>query len=287
MGSDSEARQDVDLTFYLNGKFQTLRFIDPETTILEYVRKLGLTGTKLVCGEGGCGACTVLLSRKNAAGELVHRPVNACVANIADAHGAHITTVEGLAGVGGAKTTTQQTDLSDRSCLHPVQRALAEAHGSQCGYCTPGFVMSMYGLLVEKEQKRTPCKPRDIEDALDGNLCRCTGYRPIYQGFERKFCSNPDRSGDTGSSGWSKQETNNSTVGKNKPRPASSLRYEEYMRTQLKPPQEIAPFTLRGRHTGKTCRFHQPRLLPDLLRILADSENFRLQVGATERMWSG
>ena len=137
---------------------------------------LGLSGTKLGCGEGGCGACTVMVSHwDRTRGEAVHRAVNACLCPVYACEGTHVVTVEGL----GTK----------RSGLHPVQAALAHAHGSQCGFCTPGFVMSMYALLRSKRTKPTE---EEIEEALGGNLCRCTGYRPILAGFKTFAKGAPD-----------------------------------------------------------------------------------------------
>ncbi|RXG71937.1 Glyceraldehyde dehydrogenase small chain, partial [Armadillidium vulgare] len=141
--------------------------LDPDFTLLQYLReKLRLPGTKYGCGEGGCGACTVMVSKYfPQTGQVKHYTVNACLAPIATMHGLAVTTTEGIG--------------STRTKLHPVQERLAKAHGSQCGFCTPGFVMSMYTLL------RNNPKPsmEEIEENLVGNLCRCTGYRPILEGF--------------------------------------------------------------------------------------------------------
>lgn len=140
---------------------------DPELTLLRYLReKLRLCGTKLGCAEGGCGACTVMLSRFDRKENVVkHFAVNACLTPICSVHGLAVTTVEGIG--------------STRTRLHPVQERIAKAHGSQCGFCTPGIVMSMYALL------RSTSKPnmKDLEVAFQGNLCRCTGYRPIIEGY--------------------------------------------------------------------------------------------------------
>jgi xanthine dehydrogenase iron-sulfur cluster and FAD-binding subunit A len=136
----------------------------------------GLTGTKLGCGEGGCGACTVTVSHWDAAaGAPVHRSVNACLAPLYSVANTLVTTVEGLG--------------SERAGLHPVQEKLACAHGSQCGFCTPGFVMSMYTQLQARPQG-AQLSEHDIEENLAGNLCRCTGYRPILEGF-RAFAGEP------------------------------------------------------------------------------------------------
>ncbi|XP_062383264.1 aldehyde oxidase 6 isoform X1 [Sardina pilchardus] len=159
------------LTFYVNGKKVTERDVDPETMLLPYLRKrMRLTGAKSGCGGGGCGACTVMLSRYQVhSGTVVHCAVNACLLPVCQLHGAAVTTVE---GIGSTKTK-----------LHPVQERIAKAHGSQCGFCTPGMVMSMYTLLRNKPQPTM----EDITEALAGNLCRCTGYRPILDGY-KTFC---------------------------------------------------------------------------------------------------
>uniref|UniRef100_A0A8D0ART5 Xanthine dehydrogenase n=1 Tax=Sander lucioperca TaxID=283035 RepID=A0A8D0ART5_SANLU len=137
-------------------------------TLLTYLRrKLGLTGTKLGCAEGGCGACTVMLSRyQTHTQQLLHYAVNACLAPLCSLHLVAVTTVEGIGSVARK--------------LHPVQERIARSHGSQCGFCTPGIVMSMYALL---RNNATP-KMADVEEAFHGNLCRCTGYRPILEGYK-------------------------------------------------------------------------------------------------------
>eukprot|EP01137_Pigoraptor_chileana_P018502 Opistho-2@78082 len=152
---------------FVNGRKYLLEGIDPEESLLTFLRtKARLTGTKLGCGEGGCGACTVMISRYDAeAKSVVHRAINACLAPLASVAGMAVTTVEGI-----GSTATR---------LHPVQQRIAEGHGSQCGFCTPGIVMSMYTLL-----RNTPTPSRaDLDHAFEGNLCRCTGYRPILQAF--------------------------------------------------------------------------------------------------------
>ncbi|XP_051550621.1 aldehyde oxidase 3-like [Myxocyprinus asiaticus] len=163
-----------ELIFYINGKKIVETNADPEEMLLAYLRrKVGLTGTKYGCGGGGCGACTVMLSRYDPLKDTVlHWSVNACLQPICSLHGAAVVTVE---GIGSTKTK-----------LHPVQERIAKAHGSQCGFCTPGMVMSMYTLLRNNPQPTM----EDIREALGGNLCRCTGYRPIIDGF-KTFCDVP------------------------------------------------------------------------------------------------
>lgn len=148
---------------------------DPEVTLLTYLRdNLRLCGTKLGCGEGGCGSCTVMISKINRITKRIsHIAVNACLVPICSIHGLAITTVEGIG--------------STRSKLHPVQERIAKSHGVQCGFCTPGMVMSMYALIRSKPKITMD----DLEIALKGNLCRCTGYRPIIDGY-RTFCAMGD-----------------------------------------------------------------------------------------------
>ncbi|XP_068165202.1 aldehyde oxidase 6 [Antennarius striatus] len=159
------------LCFFINGKKVTESHADPETMLLSYLReRLRLTGTKYGCGGGGCGACTVMVSRYQPATKtIMHYSANACLLPVCQLHGAAVTTVE---GIGSTKTR-----------IHPVQERIAKAHGSQCGFCTPGMVMSMYTLLRNNPQPSL----EDVTQALAGNLCRCTGYRPIVDGC-RTFC---------------------------------------------------------------------------------------------------
>jgi xanthine dehydrogenase small subunit len=135
---------------------------DPTRTVLQYLREdEGLCGTKEGCAEGDCGACTVIIAERDDAGAVRYRPVNSCIMFIPALDGKQVVSVEHLRGEDGG--------------LHPVQQAMVEHHASQCGFCTPGFVMSLAALHMAGE---TPDRA-GIVDALAGNLCRCTGYRPI------------------------------------------------------------------------------------------------------------
>ncbi|EFX65041.1 hypothetical protein DAPPUDRAFT_303976 [Daphnia pulex] len=166
------------LVFYVNGAKVVEESAQPEWTLLFYLRtKLRLTGTKLGCGEGGCGACTVMISRYDRAAQtILHYAVNACLTPICAVHGLAVTTVEGIGQPGDVEGQRQQ----HKRRLHAVQERLAKAHGSQCGFCTPGFVMSMYTLL-RSNKKELPTMAQ-VEEGFQGNLCRCTGYRPILEG---------------------------------------------------------------------------------------------------------
>lgn len=152
---------DDTLRFFLNGTRVVLDNMDPEVTLLEYLRGIGLTGTKLGCAEGGCGACTVVVSQFNpTTKKIYHASVNACLAPLVSVDGKHVITIE---GIGNTKKP------------HPTQERIAKGNGSQCGFCTPGIVMSLYALLRNDPDP----SEHEVEEAFDGNLCRCTGYRPI------------------------------------------------------------------------------------------------------------
>ncbi len=154
------------IRFLLNGEEVALTDVAPDLTLLDWLRlERRLRGSKEGCAEGDCGACTVLVGRVFG-DEIIYDAVTACIRFVGSLHGTHVVTIEHLRGENGA--------------LHPVQQAMVDHHGSQCGFCTPGFVMSLYGLWM-----RDPSPSRSsIEKALQGNLCRCTGYAPIIRAGE-------------------------------------------------------------------------------------------------------
>jgi xanthine dehydrogenase small subunit len=157
------------IRFYYQGQLREVTGAAPTQTILQHLREdLHCTGTKEGCAEGDCGACTVVIgSLEN--GQLQMKAVNSCIQFTPTLDGKALFSVEDL----------QQDD----GALHPVQQALVECHGSQCGFCTPGFAMSLWGMYLRQEGlQATRCQ---IDDALSGNLCRCTGYRPIIEAARR------------------------------------------------------------------------------------------------------
>uniref|UniRef100_A0A8D1A3B2 Xanthine dehydrogenase/oxidase n=1 Tax=Sus scrofa TaxID=9823 RepID=A0A8D1A3B2_PIG len=260
-----------ELVFFVNGKKVVEKNADPETTLLAYLRrKLGLRGTKLGCGEGGCGACTVMFSKYDRLQDkIVHFSANACLAPICSLHHVAVTTVE---GIGSTKTR-----------LHPVQERIAKSHGSQCGFCTPGIVMSMYTLLRNQPEPTV----EEIEDAFQGNLCRCTGYRPILQGF-RTFAKDGGCCGGSG-------DTPNCCLNQKKDHKQVTLspslfNAEEFM--PLDPTQEpiFPPELLRLKDTPqKQLRFEGERVtwiqastLKELLDLKAQHPEAKLVVGNTE-----
>ncbi|WP_442581467.1 xanthine dehydrogenase small subunit [Mesorhizobium sp. ASY16-5R] len=153
----------TEIRFILNGRDVSLSDVAPDGTLLDWLRlDRGLYGSKEGCGEGDCGACTVLVGRL-LGGKLAYESVNACIRFVGSLDATHVVTIEHLKGSDGK--------------LHPVQQAMVDFHGSQCGFCTPGFVMSLYGLWMKSA---TP-SDGEIEKALQGNLCRCTGYEAIVR----------------------------------------------------------------------------------------------------------
>nr|GMD12939.1 xanthine dehydrogenase 1-like isoform X1 [Ipomoea batatas]GMD16352.1 xanthine dehydrogenase 1-like isoform X1 [Ipomoea batatas] len=180
---ESIAGESKEAILYVNGIRRVLPDGLAHLTLLEYLRDVGLTGTKLGCGEGGCGACTVMVSHFDQySKKSMHHAINACLAPLYSVEGMHVITVEGVGNL--------------RHGLHPIQESLAQAHGSQCGFCTPGFIMSMYALLRSSQE---PPTEEQIEESLAGNLCRCTGYRPIMDAF-RVFSKTNDALYTSGSS---------------------------------------------------------------------------------------
>jgi xanthine dehydrogenase small subunit len=157
------------IRFFYRGAVHEVNGVAPTQTVLQHLREdLHCTGTKEGCAEGDCGACTVVIGSLEG-GELQLKAVNSCIQFTPTLDGKALFTVEDL----------QQAD----GALHPVQQALVECHGSQCGFCTPGFAMSLWGMYLKQEGKEpSRC---EIDDALSGNLCRCTGYRPIIDAARR------------------------------------------------------------------------------------------------------
>jgi len=149
------------IQFIYNNQICSIENPDPNKTVLDYVRNdLKKNGTKEGCAEGGCGACTVVLGELNNS-KLVYKSINSCISFLPSINGKHLILVEDL--------------MSKKNELHPIQEAMVKFHGSQCGFCTPGFIMSLFAMY--KNFKKFD--DEIIEETLSGNLCRCTGYRPI------------------------------------------------------------------------------------------------------------
>lgn len=156
-----------EITFLLNGDVCRVADIDPTTTLLNFLRREKLlTGSKEGCGEGDCGACTVVIGEPDQEGRLFYKAVNGCIQFLGMLEGKSVWTVEGVQG--------------SRDSLHPVQEAFVKTHGTQCGFCTPGFVMSLFAAHLNQEDYNK----QEADTLFAGNLCRCTGYGTIVQAAE-------------------------------------------------------------------------------------------------------
>ena len=271
-------RYDDTLRFYLNGTKVVLDTADPEVTLLEYLRGIGLTGTKLGCAEGGCGACTVVVSQYNpTTKKIYHAAVNACLAPLVSVDGKHVITVE---GIGNVKKP------------HPAQERIAMGNGSQCGFCTPGIVMSLYALLRNCEDPNE----LQVEEAFDGNLCRCTGYRPILdaaQTFSKeKSCGMAKANGGSGCCMENKTNGTNGCCqsnGANGDNDQPIKRFTPPGFIEYKPDTELIFPPALKRHEykplafgNKRKRWYRPATLQQLLEIKSVYPSAKIIGGSTE-----
>jgi len=169
------------IRFFHRGQIVEVQGAAPTRTVLQWLREdARCTGTKEGCAEGDCGACTVMVGEPQADGTLQLQAVNACIRFLPTLDGKALYTVEDL-------------KAANAQALHPVQRALVDHHGSQCGFCTPGFVMSLAACYERHLDAGTRPTRQQLADEIAGNLCRCTGYRPILDAGERMFDAPPVR----------------------------------------------------------------------------------------------
>jgi len=258
----------------LDGVIHELRDVPPTRTVLQWLREdLGRTGTKEGCAEGDCGACTVVIAEPVEADDvygdpaadpavvsdgtsatrapgLRYRAVNACIQFVPTLDGKALYTVESLKRPGGS--------------AHPVQQAMVETHGSQCGFCTPGFVMSLFALY-----KSDPAPDRQmIDDSLAGNLCRCTGYRPIVDAACRMYEIGHALAPDA-------MDALNAPAGAGGDR---ARRDEQSIATTLRslasPEGAVFPHT--------SGRFFAPRTVDELAAVLEERPEARIVAGATD-----
>ncbi|MEO5733999.1 MAG: 2Fe-2S iron-sulfur cluster-binding protein, partial [Rubrivivax sp.] len=216
-------------------------------TVLQWLREdAGCMGTKEGCNEGDCGACMVVIGSIDPQGMLKLEPINSCIRFVPSLDGRALFTVE---------------DLAQAGMLHPVQQALVDAHGSQCGFCTPGFVMSMWALWERHQTAGTVPTRQQVADDLSGNLCRCTGYRPIVDAALQMF---------EGSAADVPTKTTPTT-----PTTAKPTLTRAPVVAALKALQSQPPLAIDG------C-FHAPRTLDELAALRAAKPAARLLAGSTD-----
>ncbi|MEE6490031.1 hypothetical protein FKM82_015768 [Ascaphus truei] len=260
------------LIFYVNGQKIVEKNADPEEMLVSYLRKkLRLTGTKVSCGGGGCGACTVMISTIHPVSKkILHYAATACLIPICSLYGRAVTTTEGI----GNSTTR----------LHPVQERIAKAHGSQCGFCTPGMVMSMYSLLRNHPEPTM----EDIYETLSGNLCRCTGYRPILDGC-KTFVKNASCCQGEGREDCCMKEKENKQAASNKntPKLFNEKDFLPYDVTQelIFPPELMLMLSGHGKQMvvfhGERITWFSPATLGELLELKAKYRKAPLVAGNT------
>jgi xanthine dehydrogenase small subunit len=194
MNSQTSAQDSASqpIRFFHRGEVVAVQGVHPTRSVLDWLREdARCTGTKEGCNEGDCGACTVVLGELDDQGALRLQSVNACIQFLPTLDGKALFTVEDLQPQGAA--ACGQRDPHDKHvkhgevALHPVQQAMVDCHGSQCGFCTPGFVMSLWQSYEQHHQAGTRPTRQQLADDLSGNLCRCTGYRPILDAGQRMF----------------------------------------------------------------------------------------------------
>jgi len=236
------------IRFVLDGEVRELCNPAPTRSVLQYLREdLGLTGTKEGCAEGDCGACTVV--QAEAIGDRLQcRAVNACIQFIPTLDGKALITVESLRRADGS--------------LHPVQQALADGHGSQCGFCTPGFVMSLFALY---KNAAAPSRTA-IDDALAGNLCRCTGYRPIVDAAQKMY----ELGGGQPAEDWAGLACGATC--------AAAAQSEQALLAQLKSLSRTEALAT----SGPGAVFHAPRTVDQLAALRLRHPQARLLAGGTD-----
>jgi xanthine dehydrogenase small subunit len=246
------------IRFILDGEVHTVRGIDPNTTVLSYLREhLRRTGTKEGCAEGDCGACTVVVGEVDG-DRMKFRAINSCIKFLPTLDGKELFTVESLRAPDGA--------------LHPVQRAMVDCHGSQCGFCTPGFIMTMFELYKSRERMGRG----ELQDALAGNLCRCTGYRPILDAAQEMYGDGQGGNGQTGDTAWLHRPFSPQAD-------AEAGDEERAMVERLRSIRRDGTLEVRGPDlAGGERRYFAPRTVDALAALVEEHPDARLLAGGTD-----
>ena len=237
------------IQFILNGRTVRIEHCSPNTTLLEFLRRAGLTGAKEGCAEGDCGACAVVMIDRDAQGRPCYRAINSCLVPVCLMAGREIVSVEGVASGQG---------------LHPVQRKMVECHGSQCGYCTPGIIMSLFEGYYRDDIHQHD----ELDDQLSGNLCRCTGYRPIRDAAIEAFSLRRSRGNET------------QTKSKNELETPYVVSYGQDIFTERLKKAGAGPDGVEYEFGNE--KFFRPTSLARLLNLLQQFPDGRLVAGATE-----
>ena len=249
--------------FTLNGKPVRVEAVSPNTTLLEFLRGIGLTGSKEGCAEGDCGACSVAIIERGADGKPTYRAVNSCLMPVCLVAGREVVSVEGIAK---SESGYWKSEIQ----LHPVQQKMVECHGSQCGYCTPGFICSMFEGYYRDDLHTHD----DLDEQLAGNLCRCTGYRPIRDATMEAFAVRSRR-----------REEAQTKIGKQKAesRKQSEPPYVGCYEDEFAARLANCDATLRAAsYESGGEKFLRPTGLAELLQQLKANPDARLIAGATE-----
>jgi xanthine dehydrogenase small subunit len=230
------------ITFYHRGRLVEVTNAAPTRTVLQWLREdARCTGAKEGCAEGDCGACTVIVGEPARGGKLELQTINACIRFLPTLHGKALFTVEDVRDAGG-------------DALHPVQQAMVDCHGSQCGFCTPGFVMSLAACYERFAGKRKKPTRQQLADEIAGNLCRCTGYRPILDAGQRML-----------------------------ELPVKRLPLQSAADALRALPRRLLVLKLPSAHEpGRTDHFIAPRTLSELARARLEWPHARLLAGATD-----
>src|ERR1017187_6042705 len=244
------------LEFTLNGKPICVTDVSPNATLLEFLRGNGLTGSKEGCAEGDCGACSVAIIERAANGKPTYRSVNSCLMPICLLAGREVLSVE---GVGCSKQ------------MHPVQRTMADGCGSQCGYCTLGFICSMFEGYYRDDLHTHD----DLDEQLTGNLCRCTGYRPIRDAAIEAYLTHSRRREEAQTKIGNRQ----SAIG-NQSEPPHVVSYGEDIFAEHLKRSDARLGAAEYEFAGE--KFFRPTAFAELLRLKRENPEARLIAGAPE-----